>query len=427
MLGVQTAIGKDGYSSSSCISSDDDGDDDHMLFPAYSRAFNASRMMLPPPALSPAVTPYVFGASTTSPSSRAFGRGGSAFTSRATGFALSKYGNYAAVVQSRQHLAMISSEHISRYLYSEPQFPHYGPPLWPIPPTDERHQRHSGRNLNLGSSAQAKSTPELMRRYQKSIRKSHASSAQSSSAKNTQSSNGVSLRPNSFSRGGGKQRIRQKAPLNTESLAAKQRCLSMPRMPPTTLEAGICDSLIEPLHAPSSGYKSDNTSSLDSRSLIRSSNLSDSCASSQNPRDIRNPVSVAAAAASRRHSLHASTVSRNARASLGETYVSHSRSAGKLDPVPETEDSWMTSMPYRSADDVLTGLPPLSESLRTQIASGQTTYLSARTHKRVSIPTPQFQSISQSLQQSAVLQPPLPPLPLQSPAYAPSIQSELAL
>ncbi|KAJ1723642.1 hypothetical protein LPJ53_002025 [Coemansia erecta] len=428
MLGVQTTIGKDEYrsdSSSSCNSSDDDGDDDHMLFPAYSRAFNASRMMLPPPALSPAVTPYVFGASTASPSSRAFGRGGSAFTSRATGFALSKYGNYAAVVQSRQHLAMISSDHISRYLYSEPQFPHYGPPLWPIPPTDDRHHRQSGRNFNLGSSAQAKSTPELMHRYQKSIRKSHASSGQSSSAKNTQSSNGVSLRPNSFSRIG-KPRVRQKAPLSAESLAAKHRCLSMPRLPPTTLEAGICDSLIEPLHPPSSGYKSDNTSSFDSRSLMRSSNLSDSCASSQNPHDARNPVSVAAAAASRRHSLHASTVSRSARASLGEPYGSHGHSASRLDPVPETDDSWVTSMPYRSADNVLTGLPPLSESLRTQIASGQTTYLSARTHKRVSIPTPPTQSISQSLAQGGAMQPPIPPLPLQSPVYAPSIQSELA-
>ncbi|KAJ2709161.1 hypothetical protein H4R19_004395, partial [Coemansia spiralis] len=188
--------------SSDCPDADDDND---MLFPVYSRAYNASRIMHHPPALSPPVNPFVFGASTASPSSQAgLGMAPSAHTSRHTGFTLSKYGNYAALVQSRQQLAAAAavaqhSRATSRYLYSDPQFPVYAPSsIWPVPPVPVPvppmfgHSRHG--------YAQAKSTPELMRKLTKSTRVSNPSSAVSSSnGNNTTSTNAVSLRPDSFS------------------------------------------------------------------------------------------------------------------------------------------------------------------------------------------------------------------------------------
>ncbi|KAI7825401.1 hypothetical protein BX661DRAFT_37964 [Kickxella alabastrina] len=175
-----------------------------MLFPAYSRALNASRMILPPPALSPPVTPYVFGTSSISQTSRGGDSSGlslSMLTSRGTGFALSKYGNYAAVVQSRQHLEIIGCDQMSRYLYSEPQFPTFRVSQWttmPLPSTV--HNLNQAGMLNMRGTVQAKSTPELMRRYTRAVaRRSNASSARLSLAKQTQLTNAVSLRPNSFS------------------------------------------------------------------------------------------------------------------------------------------------------------------------------------------------------------------------------------
>ncbi|KAJ2869134.1 hypothetical protein FB639_004788, partial [Coemansia asiatica] len=364
------------------------------------------------------------------------------------GFALSKYGNYAAVVQSRQHLAIINNERISRYLYSEPQFPHYGPPVWPLPPLGTSNQVGI-LSVMHGNNKQAKSTPELLRKYQKSVCKSHGSSAfahacsslsSSASARHTQSSNAVSLRPNSFSK-----RLRSKvrskvASKSAQDLGAKKRCLSMPRLPPTTLDAAVCDSLLDPLSISSgsggNGYVSDSAENCSSQSSAECSNSSDSCISSQNPRHVGgHPVSVAAAAAaavaSRRHSLHSSSVLQ--KTSLSESfYGRQGHSTGRLDPVPENDDSWGTSIPYRSADNVLCGLPPLSASLRTQLASGQTTYLSAKTHKRVSIPTPSSSSAVQlnaKSQRSSLLSsassapPPIPPLPLQSSIYQSSVIS----
>ncbi|KAJ2699397.1 hypothetical protein FB645_005337 [Coemansia sp. IMI 203386] len=410
---------------------DDDDDDDQMLFPAYSRAFNASRMILPQAPSAPA-NPYVFGGASTMSRSSRFVDAKSA-SIYLGGFALSKYGNYAAVVQSRQHLAMINNERMSRYLYSEPQFPHYGPPIWPLPPLGSSHRMDV---LSMHGNKQAKSTPELLRKYQKSVRKSQGSSgfvvgaSCSFSAENTQSSNPVSLRPNSFSNKLGSKITTRMTSKSTHSLAAKQRCLSMPKLPPTTLDAAVCDSLLDPLSkhtggtSGTSGCRSDNARDRNGRCSVEwSSSSSDSCVSSQNPKHVSgHPVSVAAAAAaavaSRRHSLHTGTVSR--KASLGEPYERQGYSTGRLDPVPENGDSWGTSIPYRSADNVLCGLPPLSASLRTQLASGQTTYLSAKTHKRVSIPTPTSSTAMQQPQtrsQGSSSPPPIPPLPLQSPLY----------
>ncbi|KAJ1816037.1 hypothetical protein LPJ75_002159, partial [Coemansia sp. RSA 2598] len=435
--------GGQGYSSDDHGSDIGDEDDDDMLFPAYSRAFNASRMILPQTCSPPQSNPYYAfnGTSTMSRSSRRVdGKSASIYPG---GFALSKYGNYAAVIQSRQHLAMITNDRLSRYLYSEPQFPHYGPSVFPLPPLG------MGRTdvLSMRGGKQAKSTPELLRKYQKSIRKSHGSSAfvsssfsSSASARNTQSSHGVSLRPNSFSKRVGA-KIRSKvADKGSKDTVGKQRCLSMPRLPPTTLDAAVCDSLLDPLSVSGSGGSlSDNARSRNSRSSLAAecSSSSDSCVSSQNPENIgSHPVSVAAAAAavvaSRRHSLHLSTGSQ--KSSLSEPYGRQGYSAGRLDPVPENGDSWGTSIPYRSADNVLSGLPPLSASLRTHLASGQTTYLSAKTHKRVSIPTPR--SPSSAVQPKAKSQsslstststspppPPIPPLPMQSPLYQPPANS----
>ncbi|KAJ2741763.1 hypothetical protein GGI20_004964, partial [Coemansia sp. BCRC 34301] len=215
--------------------SSDEGGNDSMLFPAYSRALNASRMMLPPPAVSPTEHPFVFGTSTMTRSTNV------------TGFALTKYGNYAAVVQSRQHLAMMQSDHASRHLYSDPQFPLYqpGPPCWPMPPTgfhnESRNSRY-GRTIGV----QAKSTPELMRKYPRSIRISNASmehhSASDKHVSSVLSNAAISLRPNSFSNPSSSRRLasRRVRRSNVEAggLGWRHRCLSMPRLPPTTLDAG---------------------------------------------------------------------------------------------------------------------------------------------------------------------------------------------
>ncbi|KAJ2886752.1 hypothetical protein H4R27_000449 [Coemansia aciculifera] len=339
-------------------SSDDDEGDDSMLFPVYSRAFNASRMMLPPPVVSPPVHPFVFGTSTMSPSSRHVGAlTASAFTSR-TGFALSKYGNYAAVVQSRQHLAMMQSDQVSRYLYSDPQFPLYAlpatsVPCWPMPPQPYAHSgfydssQHSRRGLDMRGSAQAKSTPELMRKYPKSIRISNASLERSDKHMSSSSNVAISLRPNSFSnqikRGLGSRRARRAdVEAGIVGLGWRHRCLSMPRLPPTTLDAGMCESLLDPPPPPAALPSSRRRSNCTSGSESGISPQSISAALSAKRRSLQSP-------AHRRGNGSTGSVSSSAgvgvRSSLGDAYELASPATGRLDTVPETDDSWTTPIP----------------------------------------------------------------------------------
>ncbi|KAJ2829850.1 hypothetical protein FBU31_002613 [Coemansia sp. 'formosensis'] len=338
--------------------SDEGEGDDSMLFPVYSRAFNASRMMLPPPVVSPPVHPFVFGTSTMS--SRHVGAlNASALTSR-TGFALSKYGNYAAVVQSRQHLAMMQSDQVSRYLYSDPQFPLYAPaasvPCWPMPPQPHAPSafydpsQHSRRGLDMRGSAQAKSTPELMRKYPKSIRISNASLEPSASDRHTSSSSNaaISLRPNSFSnqirRGLGSRRARRAdVEAGIVGLGWRHRCLSMPRLPPTTLDAGMCESLLDPAPLPIALPHGDR----------RRSNCTSGSESGISPQ------SISAALSAKRRSLQSpahrrgnastgsidSSAAVGARSSMGDAYELASPATGRLDTVPETDDSWTTPIP----------------------------------------------------------------------------------
>ncbi|KAJ2718824.1 DNA damage-inducible protein 1, partial [Coemansia sp. Benny D115] len=416
----------------------DDDDDDPDLFPAYSRAFNASRMMLPPPVLSPPVNPYAFGASTVSPNSHAAGgrrSALSAYTGAPTGFALSKYGNYAAVVQSRQHLAMISSDQVSRYLRSEPQFPLYAASLWPAPPplpTDlSMHMA-----LGMCGKSQAKSTPELMRRRPKSTRNSNVSAGAPLPGymMGGSSSNGVSLRQNSFSNRN-RRRARRRSQRSAGVFGSKHRCLSMPRLPPTTLAAAMCDSLLEPIQNVSNNEASVGSSEYKSSPMRSSCSVSSSF--SQNPeyhnqqqdkKQLQHQQKSMSAKdlTGRRHSLHAITVTRNARASMGDSHEASIR----LDTVPETEDSQTMPTPYGS---VGTGRsvppPPLSASLKTSIGSRTTTYQTARAHKRVSIPTPPIPPFSaggaiQPQPQSQPQSMPLTQSAMQSSRYLPSANSE---
>ncbi|KAJ2908097.1 low-affinity Zn(2+) transporter zrt2 [Coemansia aciculifera] len=405
-----------------------------MLFPVYSRAFNASRMMLPPPAVSTPVHPFVLGTSTMSPASRHVAA--SALASR-TGFALSKYGNYAAVVQSRQHLAMMQSDQASRYLYSDPQFPLYLQPAansaaacWPMPPSGFYDSSQLSRHgLAMRGSAQAKSTPELMRKYPKPIRLSNAASLErSASDKHTSSSSNaaISLRPNSFTnqikRGLGSRRNRR---ADIESglsagLGWRHRCLSMPRLPPTTLDAGMCESLLDPAPPlallPHGGGRRRSNRTSGSESGI-------------------SPQSLAVALSAKRRSLQSPAHRREngsigsgtgARSSLGDVYDLASPNTGRLDTVPETDDSWTTSMPPYYAthneeqeeeeDDgereavssqegrMHTYATTVSGGYATALTGGrppsglqssrQATQASGRTQKRVSIPTPPLPAAS---------------------------------
>ncbi|KAJ2688201.1 hypothetical protein IWW39_002401 [Coemansia spiralis] len=369
---------------------DDSEGDDSVLFPVYSRAFNASRMILPPPAVSP-VHPFVFGTSTLSPVSRHVG---------ASGFALSKYGNYAAVVQSRQHLAMMQSDQVSRYLYSDPQFPHYAPgvPCWPMPP-----QPYSGfyNSSHSRLGMQAKSTPELMRKYPKSIRISNASLEPPSKHTSGSSNVAISLRPNSFSNQA-KRSSRRARRTEVESMGWRHRCLSMPRLPPTTLDAGMCESLLDPAPLPPGGRRRSNCTSASGVS----------------------PHSITAALSARRRSLQSSAHRRangsagsigsvpRARSSLGDAY--ELASPGRLDTVPETDDAWTAPMPPTNearkeavspsdgrlhtyattvsggyATAVTGGRPPSG-----LMSSRQNTQASGRTQKRVSINTPPLPAAS---------------------------------
>ncbi|KAJ2491074.1 hypothetical protein IWW37_002631 [Coemansia sp. RSA 2050] len=435
-----------------------EGEGDSMLFPVYSRAFNASRMMLPPPVVSPPVHPFVFGTSTMSPASRHVGaQTASAFASR-TGFALSKYGNYAAVVQSRQHLAMMQNDQVSRYLYSDPQFPLYAPPAtsvpcWPMPPQPYSglydSSQHS-RRLGMRGSAQAKSTPELMRKYPKSIRISNNSLEPPASDKHTSvSSNAaISLRPNSFSnqvkRTLGSHRTRR---TDIESGIAgmgwRHRCLSMPRLPPTTLDAGMCESLLDPAPLPQAlPYRGRRRSNCTSASGI-------------------SPQSITAALSARRRSLQGSAHHRRgngstgsinssalgARSSLGDAYELASPNTGRLDTVPETDDAWTAPMPPNAPEGdearkeavspsdgrMHTYATTVSGGYATAVTSGrppsgllssrQNTQASGRTQKRVSINTPPLPAASAF----ASVNTGLPPSRNSSHGHAPPARAPLPL
>ncbi|KAJ2809375.1 low-affinity Zn(2+) transporter zrt2 [Coemansia guatemalensis] len=402
-----------------------DDDDDNMLFPAYPRAFNGSRMILPPPAMSPPVNPFVFGTSTVSQSTQS-NRGKVPST-----FALSKYGNYAALMQSRQHLAMVQNERMSRYLYSDPQFPMYAPSsIWPMPPVPPIPGMRDSYGLPVRGSVQAKSTPELMRKHQKSLRLTNGTSTMSSSAKAAAGyqSNGVSLRTDSFSNTGRKSRRQSKKSHRSaaEDINWKQRCVSATRLPPTTLEAGLSESLLEPLPPiPDDAgkmhtlppvqlrairneqtmrakgvadWRSSGRSSVSPQSLGRS-NHTDSFLSSR-------PISAALVApgkgSSKRLSLQAFAARGAANRSSGERSNTTSPSA-RLDTVHETDDSWTTSQQQRNqhrqsssvSEDGSAALvfasatsampPPLSGS---KPPSRQATFHSSKSPKRVSIPTP---------------------------------------
>ncbi|KAJ2846355.1 hypothetical protein IWW36_004393, partial [Coemansia brasiliensis] len=367
------------------------------LFPVYSRAYNASRMILPPPVLSPPVNPVVFG---TSP-----------LESRLTGFALTKHGNYAAVMHSRQHLAMVQNDRMSRYLYSDPQFPLYAPSsVWPMQPIGAA----PSAAIAMRGAAQAKSTPELMHKTTHSLRVSRNSSSMTSSARNTQSSRAVSLRPDSFSNMTKyKRRQYQQHNRRSQQQAAakwKQRCLSMPRLPPTTLEAGLCDSLLEPLPPlPDSTAESICSSKLQHgsnhsrRTAMSPRSTSTSMykrASLRSARPISTTISTSGKRQSKRMSLQAVAALTAAakRSSAGPSDTTTSPSSARLGTVHEAEDKWAvqspTSQPRRSSDDMSAGqvfasatsaMPRPSESAA---ASQQPTFHSTRSHKRVSIPSP---------------------------------------
>ncbi|KAJ1746649.1 hypothetical protein LPJ79_005764 [Coemansia sp. RSA 1821] len=356
------------------------------LFPAYSRAYNASRMILPPPALSPPVNPVVFGASP--------------LESRLTGFALTKHGNYAAVMHSRQHLAMVQNDRMSRYLYSDPQFPLYAPSsVWPM----QLIGAAPSAAIAMRGAAQAKSTPELMHKTTNSLHVSRNSTSMASSARNTQSSRAVSLRPDSFSNMAKfkrqQNRQQKRRSQQQETATWKQRCLSMPRLPPTTLEAGLCDSLLEPLPPlPDSTAESTYSSKLQQPRSTSTSFYKR--VSSRSARPISTTMSTSGKRQSKRTSLQAVAALAAAakRSSAGPSDTTTSPSSARLGTVHETEDKWAiqspTSQPRRSSDDMSAGqvfasatsaMPRPSESAA---ASQQPTFHTPRSHKRVSIPSP---------------------------------------
>ncbi|KAJ2783780.1 hypothetical protein H4R18_001532 [Coemansia javaensis] len=333
---------------------DDDGDgddeDDGMIFPEHSRRQHAAA------ALSPAVNPFVFGTSTVSRSTRA-GLAYSTHTSGNGGFALSKYGNYAAVVQSRQQLALAQSG--SRQLYSDPQFPQYAPSVaWPMPPIVA--------GLPACGYSQAKSTPELMRaRPAKSARVSTnpPSTTSGSYEKQTGSSNAVSLRPESFSNAAGAGRKR-KAALRQSATGAlwKQRCLSMPRLPPTTLDAGLCDSLLEPLPPLPAAAKRARSGAVGSRaSWARHKSASPQSVGRTRSRASPRPIS-SVLAATKRLSLQATA------ALAAHRNSSSSNPSAKLDTVFEAADD-SAGPQCRASEDAFvsatSAMPPPSSAYQT--------------------------------------------------------------
>ncbi|KAJ2076544.1 low-affinity Zn(2+) transporter zrt2 [Coemansia sp. RSA 988] len=400
----------------------DDDEEDNMLFPAFPRAFNDPRMVLPPPVMSPPVNPFVFGTSTMSRSTQSNCR------RIPSTFALSKYGNYAALMQSRQHLAMVQNERMSRYLYSDPQFPMCAPSsIWPMPPVPPIPGMRGSYGQPVRGSVHAKSTPELMRKHQKSLRLTNGTSTMSSSAKAAAGyqSNGVSLRTDSFSNTGKNSRRQSKKHHRSaaEDINWKQRCVSATRLPPTTLEAGLSDSLLEPLppipadasnvHTSPSAqlramqneqtmramgiadWRSSGRSSVSPQSLGRS-NHTDSFLSSR-------PISAALVApgkgSSKRLSLQAFAARGAANLSSDGRSNTTSPSA-RLDTVHETDDSWTTSQQqHRQSSSVsedgsgvlifasaTSAMPPPPHNSKDP--SRQSTFHSTKSPKRVSIPTP---------------------------------------
>ncbi|KAJ2808349.1 hypothetical protein H4R21_000095 [Coemansia helicoidea] len=405
--------------SSVCVETADDDDDNDMLFPAYSRAYNASRIMQPP-ALSPPVNPFVFGASTASPSSQTGlgeGAASSAPTSRYAGFSLSKFGHYAALVQSRQQLAAVVAQHSrppSRYLYSDPQFPMYAPSsIWPVPPVPLPPPMF-GRAAH--GHAQAKSTPELMRKLTKSTRASHPSSV--SSGVQSNSSNAVSLRPDSFTHAAHRKR-RSHGPHHAAAATAvaaaaahwKERCLSMPRLPHTTLEAGLCDSLLEPLpplpgtaayvspvrsivsrvryssggSSSGGGGESGHRRSGGVRKSVSPQSLGRS-RSRISPRPISAALAASARGASKRMSLQtAAAIRRATRRGSGDRSELTSPS-GKLDTVHEADGAQLAESP---ASDVSAGMAYASAtSAIPPPSSMHQTFHTTRSGHRASRPLP---------------------------------------
>ncbi|KAJ1799271.1 hypothetical protein LPJ59_001948 [Coemansia sp. RSA 2399] len=249
------------------------------IYPRYSNAFNASRLTgmlpLPPPMLSPPVNPLVFGASTRSLSMRTNHNAGyaqqpSTYNSARTGFALTRHGNYATLARSKYQLALLgacgaSTDRVARYLRSEPQFPLCAPSIAPTHRSNRRPHYHP-RGILVRGSIQAKSTPELMpksttigARMLQQQQQQQQHSTVSSGKNNTASSKGISLRPNSFTRrsikrisGGSSKRSRHRMSAGVYRVSGaaagngwRHRCLSMPRLPPTTLDAGMCESLLD--------------------------------------------------------------------------------------------------------------------------------------------------------------------------------------
>ncbi|KAJ2595939.1 hypothetical protein EV177_008036 [Coemansia sp. RSA 1804] len=263
------------------------------------------QQQLPVPILSPPVNPLVFGAaSTRSQSVRtsqlAPGSGyyyahqtagaPSTYTSAYTGFALTRHGNYAALARSRRQLAMAglqSSDSVARYLRSDPQFPVCITSALSGGTDAIRMQPHRALASARGA-IQAKSTPELMHNPY-SIANAVANSAAFTTTTTAgrrhrhhhhyyrgsrrNESRAVSLRPNSFTRGrspsfkhngssskngsskrssnasSGLQRQREARRESARrgsvaGLGWSHRCLSMPRLPPTTLDAAMCESLL---------------------------------------------------------------------------------------------------------------------------------------------------------------------------------------
>ncbi|KAJ2161537.1 hypothetical protein GGF46_001392 [Coemansia sp. RSA 552] len=336
---------------------DDSDGESSRLFPEY----GASRMVLP--ILSPPVNPRVFGTA-----SRVAGRGG---------FALTRHGNYVALAQSRQHLAMVQSE---RYLFSDPQFPKYASSIWPMPPVP------APPALALRNGAQAKSTPELMRRQQKSARLSQQSTQ--SSTQHTGSSHAVSLRPGSFTNAN-KDRHRRRMTRQKMASAAswKQRCLSMPRLPPTTLDAGLCESLLEPLPPLPDMVLANKAASPGAHTSHPASRMSPQSTSGES-RTTSRPISMALAGPTKtpqRLSLQA-FAARAAHRNSAER--SDKTSPGRLGTVHE--DWGVAAAQYLSPDDASAGqvfasaksaLPPQDASLQSRPTHGSS-------QKRVSIPIP---------------------------------------
>ncbi|KAJ2554902.1 hypothetical protein IWW35_001010 [Coemansia sp. RSA 1878] len=348
----------------------DDNTNEHQrqVYPAYSRTFNASRMILAPPVLSPPVNPHVFGSSLRRPNAD--------YDALRGAFALTRHGNYAALVQSRQQLALVQNDRADRYMGSDAQFSQYEPSVvWPVP---------TGA-LAMHGASQAKSTPELMRRMPRSQGVSRGSST-ASNAHNTQSSRAVSLRPDSFSNAAKRKRRTQQSAVSWK-LQQQQRCLSMPRLPPTTLDACLYESMLEPLPTKPGA---DAQMSVSPRS--------------QQSRPISG--ALAAKREAKRMSLQAFAALSLAvkRSSAGP---SDATSPSVLDPVPEMDDTWVTSETQhresnyaqvtseplpRESDDVSAAQVFASATSAmprpSDVISRQQTFHTTQTHKRESIPTP---------------------------------------